>query len=390
MNVSERPLIIDVSEHQGQLNYNALSGNPDKSLVPHIIISRAGLGKYGHMDDKQFVRNWEKCKQFGYFRQSYYAYWPWHPAGRQLDEWFKINPTIDVLPRVIDLEENAHDVEAEFIADRMWEWSEEILRRDGYRPWIYSRKNLIDPWLASWTDEMLNAHYYIIAEYNNRRDQEEEGFNLPNRVNANRCVAKQTADKMELGPNLPIIDRDRWMLGDALQLDDWITTNYSGDVPSPPPVDPFCEELSTKLDNFINDYAEDYQQNQDALLTLRLMDTSLEDGCKRNYSHIEDLHKLVSGIEALINLNAVMLEGLISVNTKNITDGQLEIVEDILALEAKQKEDKEIKMKMRFEWLKHEPIKLIAITLLEWWPEDGVFYLFDIMILRLNFSLWIE
>jgi len=299
--MNERPLIIDISEYQGQLNYNALNALP-LDLLPNIIISRAGLGKYGHMKDKEFERNWSKSKQFGYYRQSYYAMYPGHPPQHQLNSWYDLAPEIDILPRVIDMEVNFQNQPAELIATIMWDWSCNILERDGHRPWIYSRKNIIDPWLASWTDEMLNAHYYYLAEYNNHRDQEEEGIRIPDRVLPNRVVAKQTADQMILGPNLPVVDRGRWLLGDAYQLDNWITTNYSG---VPKPVGD-CENNT----RHIADNASFIQTNAAEIEKLKLSGASLEDGCKRNYEHFKDLQARVNEAFTDITTQAQEIEDL--------------------------------------------------------------------------------
>ena len=284
--MSERPLIIDVSEHQGQLNYNALSQQPPE-LDPHIIISRAGLGKYGHRDDLQFTRNWSKSKQFDYRRQSYYALHPEHPAGHQFSKWYELAPEIDILPRVIDME--IGNAEPELIANIMWDWSCEILSRDGFRPWVYSRKNLIEPWLYPfWTDEMLNAHYYMLAEYNKGDGQEYDGIKIPDRIQPDRVILKQTTDKMVLGPNLPIVDRDRWLLGDAYHLDYWITSTYIGETS----VGDCCEELEQKVSGIelLLSIQDDTDKTQNQIMTV------LNDKVVANATEIEKIDKYAANV----------------------------------------------------------------------------------------------
>lgn len=50
---------IDVSEHQGAIQWDMVKGSVD------FVIIRAGLGKYASQIDKQFEQNYAECKRLG-------------------------------------------------------------------------------------------------------------------------------------------------------------------------------------------------------------------------------------------------------------------------------------------------------------------------------------
>lgn len=244
--MKHQPLWIDISHHQGLFDFSAAAEKTGDNKVWGCF-SRTGWGEYGGRIDQQFERNWPGSRVFDY-RSSYWAYWPYYPHQHQLDLWFTNCPEIDVIPRMIDMEVgNAPDP---FIADCMWDMSEQILARDGYRPIIYSRTALIEKWLATWTSEQLNAHYYLLAQYDlNDKDDpstwgEYNGIVIPDRINADRVLWKQTTSLLPLHQGSGNVDRDRWIWTDAETMHEQIEQMWGG--AAPPPAD-CCEELDARL-----------------------------------------------------------------------------------------------------------------------------------------------
>ena len=239
--ITDAPLIYDISFYQEEFKFGKL---PLGKQQPVGFYLNAGIGL---VKDVQFARNWQKCKDLGYFRQSYWAYHPDYSHLTQIDKWYEQNPLIDYLPRIMDLE-RVKGVEPHIIAACVMDMSDIILSRDGHRPWIYSRNTFLEPYiLPYWPEEFIDEHYLILAEYNNYRDKEEEGIDIPELVEPEMVLMKQTADQMEpdpLGLCPGFLDRNRWLHGNEYAMDDFFYGVYGhkDEPPPPPPVD-CCEEL---------------------------------------------------------------------------------------------------------------------------------------------------
>lgn len=223
-----RPLWRDVSRYQGETNC-VISSNGGV----YGIAARCGIS-WGYQDPRYFA-TYESAGQAQMYRTNYFVPFPDQPVVKQADNWFRIQPEIEVVPRVIDLELSRACYYRE-IADFTWRLSEVVFARDGIRPIIYSRTNLVDRWLASWTAEMLNDHYWWLAQYTWDRTREHPGPpTLPKRVREERVVLHQTADKK---PGFPgevesySVDYNRWELGDAENMGKWISTHWGGE-PAP-------------------------------------------------------------------------------------------------------------------------------------------------------------
>jgi len=201
----------DTSVFQGIVNHDIM-----KLYGYNFWYGRMGIS-WGYVDPT-FAINWEKAGIAGLYRSSYHVIYTNQPIKSQFDNWIKHHPKIDKVPRIIDLEVDTGDTYTNK-ANAVKSMSDMVLNHDGVRPIIYSRKNIIDPWLASWSAELLNAHYYILAQYLYDRTVEHPGPpSLPNRMNVNRILWHQTADK-KAGPPGAVqsasLDRDRWERDDV-------------------------------------------------------------------------------------------------------------------------------------------------------------------------------
>lgn len=228
-----QPLWRDYSRWQGLVNYDVAVANGVQGMAARAGISWAYV-------DPWFETNWNAAgQQDGFYRTSYHVIWPDQDVVKQADSWFKVHPIRDVVPRVIDLEVD-RDQPASKIADKTWAMSEIVLARDGIRPIIYSRYLLINKWLASWTAEQLNEHWYWLAQYHWTRIIEHSGPpTLPAWVARDRVVLHQTADKKPAPSGETqsrTVDWNRWQKGLEGQQDQWIAENWGdGQVVPPPP-----------------------------------------------------------------------------------------------------------------------------------------------------------
>jgi len=231
MDILDRPLWRDYSRWQGQVNFDIVK---QKGIVGMAARSSISWGK----QDSWFPRNWKEAGRIGIYRTSYHIVSPGANKMDQLDNWYSVHPNLDTIPRVIDIEVNWNDIAPERIAHIIWDMSEEILRRDGVRPWIYSRLNIIEEWFSPyWSAEQFDEHYWWLAQYDSDAGTEERGIVLPEGISIDNVILKQTASKKagfsgeaESGA----VDYDRWMLGDEQQMHNWIDEHY-GDAPKPEP-----------------------------------------------------------------------------------------------------------------------------------------------------------
>jgi len=230
----ERPEWWDVSRFQGAVDYAVAKAFGVQGVYIRSTVS------WGYQD-AWFPGNWAGAGDHGLYRSSYHVLYPSESAVRQADNWFRVHPVLETIPRVIDAELQ-HDSSNEQVADRLWELSEVVLSRDGFRPIIYGRAGQLDPWLYYWSDEMKNDHFYFLAQYLYDRVREHPGPVLrPKGVREDRVLLHQTGDRKPSPPGAtesPTVDRNRWELGNVDQQNDFIAVTWGGAVPDPDPEPP--------------------------------------------------------------------------------------------------------------------------------------------------------
>jgi len=227
----ERPLWWDISRYQGMVDHMVAHQNGVLGMIARATIS------WGYVDPF-FQSNWDAAGEIpGYYRSGYHVIYADQDVIRQLDNHYRVMPEIDVIPRVIDLE---LDRAAPWvIAGKTWEMVEEIKKRDGIHPIIYSRKDLIEKWLVPyWDQSQLNAVWWHLAQYLYDRVREHPGPpTLPDGVEESRVVLHQTADKKAPFPGSCqsyAVDWDRWEIGNISEMHLWISENWGGDLPPDP------------------------------------------------------------------------------------------------------------------------------------------------------------
>lgn len=244
--MAKQPLWIDISRWQGDLDFDKIKAITGYDYV-NGIFSRAGWGEDGGYIDWKFERNWNESKRIARYRSSYWAYWDYYPIDRQLDLWYQANPTIDLVPRMWDLE--VEQATPQFLSEQSWLASQQVLDRDGERFIIYSRVDILERTLCKyWSPEQLNSHKYLLAQYDVGNGQEYNGIVVPDGINPENILWKQTTDKMELYAGSGAVDRDRWIWTGADLMHNQIQEMWGDDSEPEPPVTPepepdCCEEV---------------------------------------------------------------------------------------------------------------------------------------------------
>jgi hypothetical protein len=252
--ITDAPLIYDISFYQEEFKFAKLALSKQKPVAFYL---NAGIGL---TKDVQFARNWQKCGELGYYRQSYWAYHPDYSYVTQVEKWYEQNPEIDMLPRIMDLEREK-GIGSHIIAACTMDMSDIILARDGHRPWIYGRKLWLERVIfPHWDTSFINEHYYILAEYNKYRNKEEEGIDIPAFVEPDRVLMKQTADEIPpdpLGLCPGFLDRNRWLHGGDWAMDSFLAQTYGlPEEPVSPNGENCCEELQEQINGLIADAFE--------------------------------------------------------------------------------------------------------------------------------------
>lgn len=233
-----RPLWFDVSKWNGVISSQAmLAGGA------HGCVARAVVGEL--YTDPYFDANWDEMDFTGMYRASYGVYVPSQDWLRQLDHWYWVAPERDVIPRVIDLEIRDATVQPWEIATDIWAMVEQVRVRDGVRPLIYTRKELVAEWLEPWwDDEQINGVWWWLAQYTWNHVIEHAGPpDISGEMMRERVVMHQTADKKAGPPGAVVskaLDYDRWELGNADEMRQFIEAEWGGGSEPIPDDDEVC------------------------------------------------------------------------------------------------------------------------------------------------------
>lgn len=247
------PLIRDISKHQAIYDMLVAKDNNVRLIFIRAAISYA-------YRDPFYVNNRSEAQKVNLPNASYHVLYPGENVLKQADNWYAVQDTVEGIARVSDFELD-HLVPNEQKAEALWAMSDIVLARDGFRPIIYSRSQLINDWLSSWTQKMIDAHFYYLAQY--WSDGEEHGYadgselpRLPTRVSRDRVIIHQTSDVL---PGFPgeaqsfAVDTNRWQQGDEAQMDQFILDTWGGTTPIPvPPPTVNCDNVLDEVIAFIN------------------------------------------------------------------------------------------------------------------------------------------
>ena len=151
--------VIDVSEHQGVINWDAVKGQVDG------VILRCGYGdNISSQDDKQWARNIAECERLGIPRGAYlysYADSDAH-AQSELQHLLRLlSGHVFQLPIYLDCEQAG----TEWYASKACQIVCEGLKTAGYTPGVYANLNWWNNYLTG-----VTAYTRWVAQYNSHCD----------------------------------------------------------------------------------------------------------------------------------------------------------------------------------------------------------------------------
>lgn len=150
---------IDISHHQGDINWKELSQTQNGRFPVKFIFMKASEG--GDFKDRVFQENFDSARSYGFIRGAYHFYNPNTSAEKQAD--FFINSVRlekGDLPPVLDIEKRGDD--AQKMKRDIKLWLTKIENHYKVRPIIYASYKFKQKYLS---DSIFNTYPYWIAHY---------------------------------------------------------------------------------------------------------------------------------------------------------------------------------------------------------------------------------
>lgn len=151
---------IDISHHQGDIDWNRLSQNRNAAIPLYFVFMKATEG--GDHSDDRFVENFSAARAHGFIRGAYHFYIPSTDAVKQAD-FFIQSVALDSgdLPPVLDVEMIGEKEKKEFQRD-VKRWLECVESHYGVKPILYTSYKFKERYL---NDSAFNVYPYWIAHY---------------------------------------------------------------------------------------------------------------------------------------------------------------------------------------------------------------------------------
>lgn len=212
-----RPFGIDISSHQGAIDFDKLAAQSG-DLYVHFIGIRATMS-WGFQDSR-YKANWAGAKRIGRLRTAYHVIYPGQPTKNQCDNFFKfIGDDRGELPETLDLELD-HGCSAAQIQDSTLSHAIRFFQETGRRPWIYSRKSWMDYFLTGtkWNASArppawLSDYDWWLAQYLNAPVEHPGPVMVPLGVSRDDIIIHQTASHtpgQPFGVESLQLDYNRW------------------------------------------------------------------------------------------------------------------------------------------------------------------------------------
>jgi lysozyme len=157
---------IDVSHHQGKIDWDALLHTHDLDSVIHFVYCKATEGA-DHVD-KQWENNRKSLSNLGVLHGAYHFFSntsdPIHQADHFLSNWKK---TDDDLPPVLDVETDG--LPDKDLIGRMQQWLDHVEVKSGMRPVIYTSLHFYETKFKGY----FRDYKFWIAAYSRQPDMED-------------------------------------------------------------------------------------------------------------------------------------------------------------------------------------------------------------------------
>lgn len=154
---------LDVSRHQGEINWEKLSKTKDFEVPLDFIFIKATEG--GDFRDENFNKNFREAKKAGFIRGVYHYYIPLTSAKKQA-KFFIENVKLQSgdLPPVLDIEVKHKQMAKEALQDSLKIWMELIENHYKVKPILYASYKFKSKHLSHFDFEKYPywiAHYYV-------------------------------------------------------------------------------------------------------------------------------------------------------------------------------------------------------------------------------------
>lgn len=153
---------IDISHHQGNINWEKLSKAQIGDEAICFVFIKATEGR-GHLDEN-FNDNFYQAREFGFLRGAYHYFKPHIPAKEQADYFLKqVHLEEGDLPPVLDIEERGR-LTAEELRKASLIWLRAVEKHYGVPPIIYTNYKFKRDYLNTKDFDRYPywiAHYYV-------------------------------------------------------------------------------------------------------------------------------------------------------------------------------------------------------------------------------------
>ncbi len=153
---------IDISHHQGEIDWEALRNNGMINKYPvRFVMIKATEGASNI--DKRFEDNFYMAREYGFVRGAYH-FWSTMSTGRAQAEFFLKNVQLEEgdLPPVLDVEHKAKGQSPEDFKKSVLTWLRLVERHYGVKPIIYTYYKFKKAYLS---DSIFDTYPYWIAHY---------------------------------------------------------------------------------------------------------------------------------------------------------------------------------------------------------------------------------
>ena len=156
---------IDVSHHQKKIDWAAVVSEE----MPQFAFVKATEG--ADFVDSLFCHNWESLRRFGIRRGAYHFF---HAYGCGVDQARNFLQNVEMapgdLPPVLDIE-TTDGMPPEVMLEEARVWLQEVEKRLGIKPIIYTNQNFYEKYLAG----LFDNHPLWIAKYDTERPELSSG-----------------------------------------------------------------------------------------------------------------------------------------------------------------------------------------------------------------------
>lgn len=148
---------LDVSHHQGKIDWEKLMQKNGFDTLIHFVYCKATEG-HTHYDTK-WKHNRESLNNLGIPNGAYHFFSTKEAPLPQVNHFLSVWKKRDIdLPPVLDVE--TEGISDEDLIQKMTIWLEEVEKRTGFRPIIYTSLNFYE---TKFKDHFLNYRFWIAA-----------------------------------------------------------------------------------------------------------------------------------------------------------------------------------------------------------------------------------